>query len=112
MCNLIKSSASGKATVQIEAISPDRHRVTVRCGRVVETYRVTELDTGWEGRAFRFRKMNGIAYETYIGRNPADHLCDCMGHEQHGHCKHVVTLEMLCDANLLPGSTILTPEYA
>jgi hypothetical protein len=65
--------------------------------RSVCRYILTELPTGWDGRAFKLLKPLGEsgtdisedAYHVFCGRNGQDRQCDCKGFSRHGHCKHV-----------------------
>src|SRR5258708_4908991 len=73
-----------------------------------DTYRVEEIPTGIEGRAFLLhRPLEAVAedgterYGVLVARNDQDHLCECRGFEAHGRCKHLDALHWLLGAGHL-----------
>jgi hypothetical protein len=93
------SRANKPESTQIEYRPPV---LTIRKGTVVEDYSVSEFPTGWDGRAFRLAKdENETAYNVFLARNSQDNLCDCIGFESRGCCKHVDSLRHLLHQGLL-----------
>jgi len=55
-------------------------------------YHLTAIPSDW-GRAFEVRKLAADGGEVYhVNLSDAAETCDCLGHEHHGHCKHVSAL--------------------
>ncbi len=67
-------------------------------------YRVSELRTEWDGRAFRLDKItlasgtdpDESAYHVFVCKNAADRMCECRGHVFQGvdrkHLAAILTL--------------------
>lgn len=83
--------------------------VEITVGKQVDTYLLrtipTELESG--ALAFEVEKLSpdfetAETYHVHLGSGPATCSCDCMGHEQHGHCKHREGIETLVKLGKLP----------
>lgn len=85
------SRASKPEPTQIEFRPPV---LTIRKGTDVGDYSVSEFPTRWDGRAFRLAKGETV-YNVFLARNSQDNLCDCIGFESRGCCKHVDSLRHL-----------------
>lgn len=86
--------------------TPDEGRagegvLTIGTQKAITTYHVTELETGWDGRAFRLDVIRGGTdpdsehYSVFVAANPQDRQCCCKGFSYKGHCKHVAAMETL-----------------
>jgi hypothetical protein len=72
-------------------------------GRVQQDrYWLAEIYAVPAGRGFTLRKQGGdyATYDTLVN-SPEGPLCDCLGHEKHGHCKHAEALTALIQAGKL-----------
>lgn len=66
-------------------------------------YVVSEVATGWDGRAFHLRKADGDdgsdedcrELDVFVARNAQDHRCECKGYLRHSRCKHLDSLKVL-----------------
>jgi hypothetical protein len=75
--------------------------LSIKQKRCYCSYVVTEFACGWDGRAFRMRKVEGQAgsdaegesYDVFCHRGRQDHRCDCKGFEfgRGKPCKHVLS---------------------
>jgi hypothetical protein len=81
--------------------------LTVGTAKAITTYGVTEMETAWEGRAFKLDVIRGGTdpesefYHVFAANNPQDRSCDCKGFTYKGHCKHVAAVEALLNSNQL-----------
>jgi hypothetical protein len=64
-----------------------------------EHYRVTELATRWNGRAFQLVKLStGEVHHTFIATTRTQDHCDCRGFERYSYCRHTDVLRAVCFA--------------
>jgi len=109
LTEVLPASKSGPAAIRWTPADPDdplapqvgtlpaAGTLVIDQKRASVTYLVTEYPSGWDGRAFHFEKPAGEAgtdaenesYDVFVGRNPADRLCQCKGFTRWGNCKHV-----------------------
>lgn len=76
--------------------------------RTRDTYRVEEIPTGMDGRAFLLhRAAEAVAadgpdaderYGVFVARNGQDGICECRGFQRFGRCKHHDALKGLIGA--------------
>ncbi|MCE9566528.1 MAG: hypothetical protein K8U57_31275 [Planctomycetes bacterium] len=73
-------------------------RFIIDMGRVRVNYHFNEFSTTWDGRAFRFVKLDegtdkeSDTYCVFIARSGRGHVCDCKGFAYSGvkgTCKHI-----------------------
>lgn len=68
--------------------------LTLQSKRDTCTYVVCEFPTGWAGRGFHLRKLDGgtdttqEAYSVFVGSN-GNRTCECAGFVYGGRCKHL-----------------------
>lgn len=80
--------------------------LVVRQHKLVSTYCVREVASGWPGRSFRLDKVGGgsdgesESYSVVVGRSPHEHDCPCKGFQRwRGRrlCKHLASvLALIC----------------
>jgi hypothetical protein len=74
--------------------------IRITCGPLVTDYFLSEIGAA-EGPGFELEKIDhaptGQPTDRYHVNLLPDgrHTCDCLGHEHHGHCKHVEGLQAL-----------------
>jgi hypothetical protein len=73
-------------------------RITV--GKSVTDYILLAVPSDF-GRGFLLTKILGEHDAYHVNLNGSESLCDCKGHEAHGHCKHVEGLAALVAAGRL-----------
>ena len=71
--------------------------IAITVGRKTDCYWAWEIPA-YAGRAFRVEKENSQDVYNVLVENAQDGVCDCLGHEAHGHCKHVSGLRALLAA--------------
>jgi len=71
--------------------------VEIKVGRKPAVYAIRRLTVDFGIAGFELIKQGTrIAYQVLLdGRRS---LCDCVGHERHGHCKHVEALQALVES--------------
>jgi hypothetical protein len=76
----------------------------IQVGRTVKHYYVSPApsDFGTAYRLEHFAADGGDVYSVLVAPAGA-HQCDCLGHQRHGHCKHVTALSALTQRGALPG---------
>lgn len=58
-------------------------------------YRLSEFRTDFDGRAFELTKADRSAtYSVFVGRAGGS-LCECLGFQSSGRCKHIAACETL-----------------
>jgi hypothetical protein len=87
-----------KIALKRSAGKPDILRITDEFGRQ-EGYRLTEFvpDRDFAGRAFELVKIDGTVYQCLAAKDPKACLCDCIGFERYGMCKHIHALRGLIE---------------
>lgn len=97
-CDKLPATKSSKHN-RILFIASDRQTggvLTLTTDRSADTYAVVESVSDWTGRAFILAKYEGEeVYSVFCTAGADPSRCDCIGHEHHGHCKHVAALERL-----------------
>jgi hypothetical protein len=79
---------------------PDKHGrggiLVIVKGRLSTTYDLRLIPADW-GRGFELRKwQKGLSVIYHVNIDDEGHdSCDCLGHTQHGHCKHVEAIRAL-----------------
>lgn len=74
----------------------------IQVGRQTTTYRVRRLATDFGVGGFEIVKLaagmvnTGLVYHVLLDGRKSK--CDCIGCEQHGHCKHIEALQALLAA--------------
>src|SRR5688572_28082541 len=97
----IPTTTNAKRTPQT-AIEYDAPVMAIRKGRAEELYDVREFPCGMDGRAFELVKdRTADVYCVFVSRNGQDDHCDCIGHLQHGVCKHTDSLRHLIETGKL-----------
>ena len=71
--------------------------VQITVGKNAGDYMMEHIPADF-GTAFRLTKILGEHDAYHVNLNGRLSLCDCMGHEAHGHCKHVDGLNALRNA--------------
>jgi hypothetical protein len=77
--------------------------LAIAVGPETNVYDVSEIGSEIGGRGFRLAKLDaeGEVYHVLIA-DEVSTLCDCIGFEHTGHCKHVDALRAVIDAGELP----------
>ncbi len=71
--------------------------------RWADAYLVEPIRGDFDGVAARLVKQDGSVRHALLGENMQ--LCECVGFQRTGACRHVYTLEVLAAAGLLPRRT-------
>jgi hypothetical protein len=102
-----KSSQFNSLAWTADPVRPREGLLTVGTAKAITTYAVTELETAWEGRAFKLEIVRGGTdpesefYHVFVANNPQDRSCDCKGfvYGRGKPCKHVTAVEALLESN-------------
>lgn len=84
---------------------PNEGEIIIDMGRTRAVYHLTEMQTAWEGRAFRLDIVRGgtdpesESYNVFAAANPQDRQCDCKGfsYGRGRPCKHIAAVEALLE---------------
>ncbi len=83
-------------------------RLIIAAGKVLAGYWLHEIGSDIGGRGFVLEKFAGETYHVHV-TGPAAAMCDCRGHEAHGHCKHADAVLTLIRLGHLPPQRPMSP---